>query len=254
MSGKPRHYLGLEGANVIQTDALSNAIDLLKMVMKYNAIGVVLGGPGTGKTFSLETALSLIPGVDFIWITFPTDTTARLVSQRIVEALTASPAEKIERNEVLRSKAQKLLLKRKCLVVCDEAQHLHRTGIEALRYLHDACGCSFPIVLSGGHGCWDVLSKQRMLRSRIFDSVVLAPLTEEDLLEVLPSYHQIYVGVDPDVICLVNDRYGQGIFRHWAAFTLKAVDRLEGTNKKLTKKFASSILKTFPDDELADGA
>lgn len=254
MTPEPRHYLGLKGANVVTTDALNDTLDLLRMVWRHNAIGVILGEAGMGKTFSLQTALSLMPDIDFIWITLPTDTTARLVSQKLVEALTGEPATKIERNEVLRLKAQQLLLERRCLVVVDESQHLHRTGIEAMRYVHDACGCSFPIILAGGNGCWDVLSKQPMLRSRIFDAVRHVPMTMNDVLEVLPEYHPIYAGVDRAVLEMVNDKYCQGVFRNWAAFTLKAAETLKKTGATFNRAFASKLLQTFPIDELFDDA
>lgn len=254
MSQKPRHYLGLRGARVIENDALKNTIDLIRMVTKFNAIGVILGEAGMGKTFSLQVALSLLPKIDFVWITLPTDTTARLVSQKVVEALTGELAEKIERNEILRLRARDLLLKRRPLLICDEAQHLHRTGIEALRFLHDVCGCCFPIILAGGNGCWDVLSEQKMLRSRVFDQVRHAPMSEEDLLEILPGYHPIYADVDPDILRMVNDKYCEGVFRNWAGFTLKAVDRLETSKGKLDKAFATKVLQSFPTDALSDAA
>lgn len=243
---KPKHYLNLKGASIIQTDALLGTDDLVKSVVKHNAIGVCIGNAGMGKTFCLSVTLARQPKLDYIWITLPTDATARLVSQKLVEALTGVPARKIERNELLRIKAQKLLMERRPLVIADEAQNLDRDGIEALRYLHDCCGCSFPIILAGGDGCWNVLSQELMLLSRVFDCVEHSPMTEKDLREILPTYHSVYSDVDPDVVKYVDDRYCRGEFRAWASFTIKVVDRLNNGNKVLDIKLAKKILRTFP--------
>jgi hypothetical protein len=245
---KPKHYLDLDGASVIQTDALMATRDLVDSVLRHNAIGVVLGDAGMGKTFSLSTALAMRPSVDFIWITLPTDATARLVSQKVVEELTGIKARRIERNELLRLRAQELLLSRRPLVIGDEAQNLDSNGVEAFRYLHDSCGCSFPIVLAGGDGCWETLSREEMLLSRILESVEHTPLNEDDLAEILPAYHPVYSSIDPKVISYIDDRFCRGQFRRWAAFTIKANDRLSKgeADRRLDLDCAGDILKTFP--------
>lgn len=254
MTPEPRHYLGLKGANVVTTDALNDTLDLLRMVWRHNAIGVILGEAGMGKTFSLQTALSLMPDIDFIWITLPTDTTARLVSQKLVEALTGEPATKIERNEVLRLKAQQLLLdtqmSRSCRRITAPAPNGDRSHAIRTRCLR----LSFPIILAGGNGCWDVLSKQPMLRSQDLRRSKARPHDDERCPRGLPEYHPIYAGVDRAVLEMVNDKYCQGVFRNWAAFTLKAAETLKKTGATFNRAFASKLLQTFPIDELFDDA
>lgn len=257
MAVTPKHYLNLQDASVIKTEALEATFDLVDSVVEHNAIGVVLGDPGMGKTFSLSVALAMRPKLDYIWITLPTDATARLVSQKIVEALTGIPARKTERNEILRLKARELLLERKPLVIGDEAQNLDSQGVEAFRFLHDICGCCFPIILAGGDGCWETLSQEEMLLSRVFESVEHTPLDSDELVEILPNYHRVYSGIDPEVLKYVNDRFCRGQFRRWAAFTIKAnfrLDRAASSGACLDLAFASDILKTFPKNSNGEDA
>jgi hypothetical protein len=244
---KPRHHLDLKDAQIIHTTALQSTEELVDSVVRHNAIGVVEGGAGMGKTFGISFSLAMRPKLDFIWVTLPTDATARLVSQKIVEALTGVPPSKLERNELLRLKAKKLLLERLPLVVIDESQNLDTKGAENVRYLHDCCGCQFPVILAGGEGCWEAIANEPMLLSRVFDTTEHYAQSEKDLLEFLPRYHRVYEDVSPELITYVNDRFCHGQFRSWAAFTLKASDYIHASSKKkLTMQMAVKILKTFP--------
>ena len=45
------------------------------------------------------------------------------------------------------------------------------------RYLHDHDDTAFGLLYVGGNGCWEVLSREPMLRSRIFRRVRFGPMT-----------------------------------------------------------------------------
>jgi len=53
--------------------------------------------------------------------------------------------------------------------------------IEFLRYLHDHPRIRFALILVGGDGCWEVLAREPMLRSRIFRRVNITSLTGEQV-------------------------------------------------------------------------
>jgi hypothetical protein len=59
-------------------------------------------------------------------------------------------------------------------------------------------------------------------RSRIYRRVPLSPLTGPQLCELMGSFHPIYGGVDPELLLLVDDHFGHGNLRYWAAFTHSA--------------------------------
>jgi hypothetical protein len=58
-----------------------------------------------------------------------------------------------------------------------------------------------------------------MLRSRIYRRVAFRPLSDADVLALIPGYHPIYAEVDPELLVLINDKAGNGRLRSWAAFT-----------------------------------
>jgi hypothetical protein len=74
-------------------------------------------------------------------------------------------------------------------------------------------------VFDGGDGCWEVLAREPMLRSRIYRRVAFRSLSDGDVLALIPGYHPIYAAVDPQLLVLINDKAANGRLRSWAAFT-----------------------------------
>jgi hypothetical protein len=87
------------------------------------------------------------------------------------------------------------------------------SGREFLRYLHDHPRTRFALILVGGDGCWEVLSREPMLRSRIFRRVNVTPLTGAQVCELMGTFHPIYTGVDKEVLSLVDDHFAHGNLR-----------------------------------------
>jgi len=130
------------------------------------------------------------------------------------------------------------------LVVVDEAQWLNRECIEYLRHLHDEPSTRFALLLVGGDGCWEVLSREPMLRSRIYRRVRFGAMSAQTVLAVIPGYHAIYRDVAPELLLLIDDRYAHGSFREWASFTLgaQALCREQGCDQ-LTPDIIEALLE-----------
>lgn len=94
-------------------------------------------------------------------------------------------------------------------------------------YLHDHSSTGFALVFAGGNGCWDVLSAEPMLRSRIYRKVAFAPMTDLEVREQIPRYHPIYEGCDEELLDEVDQRCCKGVFRDWAAFTATAITTMK---------------------------
>jgi hypothetical protein len=106
-------------------------------------------------------------------------------------------------------------------VVVDEAQSLNTECIEYLRYLHDHRCTRFALLLDG---TWKVLSREPMLRSRIYRRVSVEPLTPAEVCRLIPTYHPLYDGVAAELLLLIDDHFAHGNLRHWAAFTKTAAE------------------------------
>ncbi|MFI0743334.1 hypothetical protein ACH4PU_35480 [Streptomyces sp. NPDC021100] len=58
-----------------------------------------------------------------------------------------------------------------------------------------------------------------MLRSRVFRRLPFRPLAAEEVPDLMRAYHPIYEGTDDALLRQIDELYGQGTMRDWAAFT-----------------------------------
>jgi hypothetical protein len=218
-----RHFLNLEGAATVDTDYLSLTRRAVADLAARRALGVVHGAAGLGKTFAVEEAVGDL-GSDWeaVWLAFSTRPTMRLVASDLFAALTGCHP-KGDRFKLTRLLKVELTLRPR-LIVIDEAQNLNRECIEFVRYLGEDDKRRSATLLVGGDGCWEVLSREPMLRSRIFRRVVFMALGPQQVVDVVRRYHPIYAGVEEELITFIDAYCGHGNFRNWASFTLTALD------------------------------
>ncbi|ALE86555.1 MULTISPECIES: ATP-binding protein [unclassified Pseudonocardia] len=215
-----RHFLDLPGARVLPTAGLQLVDQAVGHVVDAAAMGVVHGPAGMGKTYAVESALAARSRTG-LWSSFPSRPTMRLVAATLYEQLTGSSAGRASRFVLMDAVIEELATRPRVVVV-DEAQRLNTECIEFLRHLHDHPATRFPLLLVGGDGAWQVLSAQPMLRSRIYRRVRLEPLTTKQVTALIPRFHPIYEGVDPELLLQVDDHLAHGNLRDWASFTQSA--------------------------------
>ncbi|MGI8803156.1 MAG: AAA family ATPase [Solirubrobacteraceae bacterium] len=210
------HYLGLAGARTMPTTALQLTRRAVADLVDLEAMGVVYGPAGSGKTFAWRTAVAGLD-VPVCAVQFPSRPSMLRVAQVLLGQLSGTTPK--GSRFALSDELIDLLAERPRLVVVDEAQWLNRDCIEYVRHLHDDPATKFSLLLVGGNGCWEVLEREPMLRSRLFRRVAFAPMTAEGVLRVIPNYHPLYQGVDPELLLLIDDVFAHGFFRDWATFT-----------------------------------
>ena len=214
-----RHHLGLRDASVLATRHLLLTRQAISDLIEAEAMGAIVGSAGLGKTFAIGHTLQE-RSEPVIMLTFEARPTMRLVADRLMHALTGAPG--TGTRFAMTDQLLTRLSERTRLIVIGEAQNLNRDCFEYLRHLHDDPGTRFSLMFDGGDGCWEILSREPMLRSRIYRRVAFAPLTDSDVLTLIPTYHPIYDGVDAELLVLINDKAGNGRMRNWAAFTATA--------------------------------
>ncbi|HEX3804572.1 MAG TPA: ATP-binding protein [Solirubrobacteraceae bacterium] len=222
------HFLGLKGAATLQTRHLLLTRKAIDDVIEAEAMGAIVGPAGLGKTFAVSEALKRHT-IPIVRLTFESRPTMRLVADRLLNKLTGKTPSRVTRF-LMTDELLSTLSKRRRLVVIGEAQNLNRDCFEYLRHLHDDPDTRFGLLFDGGDGCWDVISREPMLRSRIYRPVNFAPLSEEDILTLIPTYHQIYKHADPELLLEINDRVANGRMRSWAAFTKTADEFCQARN------------------------
>ncbi|GAA1393671.1 hypothetical protein GCM10009639_26990 [Kitasatospora putterlickiae] len=225
-------YLNLPGAQIVTTRALLAARDNLADTIDARAMMCVHGGAGFGKTLAVNTCLrNLDPAEDIRRITFRVRPTPRAVRHELFAALDlpgTPPRGPSEFDALLR---EALALKPRTLVV-DEAQWLSGEAFEYFRYLWDDPYTQLAIVFVGGEGCHQVLRREPMLSSRVFIWQHFTRLTTEEVGSVIPLFHPVWAGADPEDIAFADQHAAHGNFRAWAQLTAHVRLGLERTGRE----------------------
>jgi hypothetical protein len=183
------------------------------------------GNAGVGKTFALDTVLAARPRparrarlVRLVPRPAPTPLSLRsdLADAANLEARLKDPG-------AFDAALREALAARDHLLVVDEAQRLDSTCFEYLRYLFDDPHARLAIVLVVGERGQAVLRRQKMLVSRTAVSLTMPLLTPADVAEVIPCFHPLWHGADPNALTRLDVRFCHGIFRRWAQVTHHAL-------------------------------
>ncbi len=248
----PRQFVDLPGAATLATRQFQLTGQIIDDLVGAGATGVVHGPAGTGKTFAVEAALERLrdptapgPGAPDLaaaeladlavagprrvtevvtcTLAFPARPTMRLVADELVRALTGSTVSRSRNRFYLTAALIELLSGPPRLLVIDEAQRLTSDCIELLRHLHDHPETRFSLLYVGGDGCWEVLSREPMLASRVFRRLPFKKLDRPGIPALMRTYHRIYDGVADELLWEVEDAYGKGTLRNWVVFTQTAL-------------------------------
>ena len=221
----PQHFLGLSDASILDTSQYQLTAHIIADLVKLCGMGVIHGPAGTGKTFAVLCELEKLTAETSLATSMMAaheDPTMRNTLELLATALTGhAPPEEQNRFQLTTNLIQ-ILAGQDRLIVVDEAQRLNGKCIEVLRYLHDDKRTRFALLLVGGDGCWEVLSRKQMLKSRVVRRLPFRPLSPEIIPTLIGDYHPIYTGIDPKILLEINSHQCEGNLRHWAAFTLTA--------------------------------
>jgi DNA transposition AAA+ family ATPase len=241
---------GPPGARIIATPQLQLARHVVTDVTSHEAVGVIHGHAGLGKTFAVRTcAQALAAGTGRLeapqvcTVSFSPQPTLRQIVDALLLTLTGSHGSSKSRFHLTRELIAELARIPR-LIVVDEAQRLTGHGIELLRHLHDDPDTRFGLLYVGGHGCWEVLSREPMLASRIWRRLAITPLQRDIVPEAIRGYHPMYEDADDELLHYIDDRFAHGIWRNWASFSATAhllaqrADRTAIDEEIITNAFA----------------
>ena len=230
----PGHFLGLQGANTLVTGQYQLASRIIDDLVTHAATGVIHGPAGVGKTFAVEANLERLRDtehrVSICSLAFPSKPTMLRVAAELVTALTGTAPPTSRSRFHLINHLVGLLAGPQRLIVVDEAQRLNGECIELLRHLHDHSDTRFALLYVGGDGCWEVLSREPMLRSRIFRRLPFKPMPRDKVPVLMRGYHPIYADADDELLLNINNMYAHGSMRDWAVFTHTAAQLCSETD------------------------
>jgi DNA transposition AAA+ family ATPase len=217
----PQHFLNLPGAATLTTKQYQLTGRIVADLVHNLAMGVIHGPAGTGKTYAVEAALEDVETAPVVQCTlsFQSAPTMFQITQELFRSITgADPRQSASRFDLTRMLID-LLTGPARLLVIDEAQRLTGHCLELIRHLHDHRSTRFSVLYVGGDGCWEALSREPMLASRIFRRLPFQPISRETIPGLIRGYHPIYAKADDEVLALIDDAFAHGTLRRWAVFT-----------------------------------
>ncbi|MGA5699863.1 hypothetical protein [Peterkaempfera bronchialis] len=101
-----------------------------------------------------------------------------------------------------------------------KSSHWHPSGTSHRR-------TDIAVIFAGGDGCYKVLKREPMLASRIFIWQKFQRLTEQEVLATLPAFHDLWAGVDHQLVRGIDRAAAHGNFRNWATITKHTLNAIK---------------------------
>ncbi|PWI12597.1 ATP-binding protein [Streptomyces sp. Act143] len=159
------HFLGLEAAHLVGTEALLTTRDNIEAVIEAKAMMCAYGPAGYGKTMAVNSALrALAPDITYR-LELRSGPTPRDIRHGLFKALRL-PGEPPKRPIEFDALLKNVLAEQFRVLVCDEAQWMSRTGFEFWRHLWDDRHTDIAVVFAGGDNCHRLRSRPTPPRMR----------------------------------------------------------------------------------------
>lgn len=180
-----------KGRSYVVTPSGVRVQTALEHSREHGEFVVIHGGPGVGKTITARRVASQHAGICMVTVD-PTTSGLIPALELVAEELGVSEA-------VGGAKRLSALIRRRIemstepvVLLVDEAQHLSMAAVEALRAIHDRCGCG--LVLMGNETSYSRLvggprtAHYAQIRSRIGLKVRVAKPTDDDVRYVAAAW------------------------------------------------------------------
>ncbi|MGW4732635.1 AAA family ATPase [Streptomyces shenzhenensis] len=220
------HYLGLAGARLLPTTASRLTQRHLATVIKARALFCVHGDVGLGKTFAINTSLRDLAPDNTLWLECRKGAPLGTLRAALYRAL-ALHGEPPAKGDAFDQLLVQAFAEQHRVLVCDEAQGLTRSSLEYLQTLWENRRTQLTVILAGGDNCLQRIRSCSGLFSRIPIYQQYQPLTPDEVLALMPTYHALWQNVAPDDLMWINDAACHGNFRNWAKVTFHIQDILE---------------------------
>jgi type II secretory pathway predicted ATPase ExeA len=222
----PYHFLNFPGPRTLKTRQYQLTQRIVADVARNLAMGCVHGPAGTGKTFAVEAALESLVKIPIVYCPLSTmsNVTPYQLARELFRAVTGAEPPRVRGRFPLVEALEDYLAAPERLIVLDEAQRLSGDCLEMIRQLYDSRKTRFAVLYVGGNGCWERLSREPMLKSRIFRRLPFIPLSLEAVPRFMRYYHSIYAQADDDQLIYIDETYAEGVLRNWASFTKTAAE------------------------------
>ncbi len=207
-----------DGSNLVVTPEMRRLIAATPAALDRGTAAVVSGPYGCGKSTLLQ-ALAAVSDVNTVLVEIPEAVGATRAQWEVLTTAITGSATGTARK--LQKDALDYLVVTPTLLIVDEAQFLSLEALRQLRWLWTRNIPRFAIVLAGSN-LNEHLGKDESLSTRINQRILLREHSTELMLKRLCESDPDFAATDPELLRVIDDAYGHGIFRHYAELKLKA--------------------------------
>ena len=245
------HLKGLGDMPIVETDKLLETRVRVAEASLENAVMVVAGPVGLGKTFAVARAVESVATdaglpAKVTWLELTRTTHhARLLEEIYVSVLGVEPTRQTKPRILFGELAEALESEHR-IVVVDEAHNLARPALLELRGFHDRPDSVFALIIVGTPRLDDRISGE--MRSRASLRVDFDSLNDDSIVDLLCRYDPIFETADPKRLRRLNMSRAHGEFRWWAKFLLRArrYSQTEDPQGVLTDAVIDDVIASLP--------
>ncbi|MGW2353522.1 AAA family ATPase [Actinacidiphila glaucinigra] len=240
------HFLGLHSAAPIAAAAVRATENLVQKAITHQAMVCIHGHVGLGKTFAVNAACRKLAPDTTTWLQFAQAPHMAQIREALWSALGLPGPAPVNTTPDCDKQISQALAVGFHLLLLDEVQHLGPTALEYMRDLWDKNSKSaknLAIIFVGSGNTRQKILHREALHSRIHRWQQFSPLTPAEILNVIPSCHQLWESVDDEMLLWIDDKAGHGCFRNWANLTVILQDAFDDDPEAVFDK--SLVSKAF---------
>ncbi|WP_416957730.1 AAA family ATPase [Nocardioides sp. T5] len=225
------------GSRLVVTPDMTRLIGGMPTALDRCTATVVSGPWGSGKSTLLQS-LAAVSDVNTVLVEIPESAGAtRAQWDVLTTAITGSATGTAHQ---LQHAARDYLAAVPTLLIVDEAQHLSHAALRQLRWLWTSRLPRFAIVLAGSN-LNAHLDKEPSLATRVNQRILLRTHSTELMVKRLQASHPDLAATRPQLLELIDQAYGNGVWRNHSEMLLKAALEL-GHTGPLTHEVAEEVI------------
>lgn len=231
--------------HLVEWAGFSRVQDVAADTLEEEGIALIYGSPGVGKTLAIRhfaTHLAADGRPRVVEFAIPRHCTVRRLTRELLKGLIGV----YEEGDTLKLQDKVLVeLEQPTIVIFDEADRAARDEFEYIRDLHDRASTRLTALLVGSPEAYDVLERHPLLFDRVESRCEVPKLTEQQVRDVLPAFHDLYTEAEEEAIKVLIDTT-TGVFRRIAVFTRKGEKIMARTgSRRFTKRIAMAVRRAM---------
>jgi hypothetical protein len=238
----------IPGAQFVQIPAVQHITATVDYVFPNALVGCITGDIGVGKRTALRHVIGKRDAAH-TWIDLPRSYTTKEVIRWLYRDIVGDP-ENLPRQDVQDDLITELTRNPRNIII-GNADRLTAELSGQLDWLHERSP-GWGLLLVGKTGSDAKIAADPHLAAAVCELVTIKPLNQKQLLTVLPSIHQMFLGATPELLIEIDSKGLYGNLERWMQFLQRGLiirDQVAQAGKdvpEFTRQFAKAVLAKIP--------